>query len=141
MKPILQVFSVLSSAAEAVPPVYGTRWLVLGSWKVVKGGQFCWLFSCQGSASSRPVAIANRIVARTALMSGVLSGTFAYKIGFLSALSKIQSPTSKAGLRNASCDPSILHQLVHEINSVFFYTVLMHITAVDFRGLNIYEYP
>jgi hypothetical protein len=65
------VFSVLSSAAEAVPPVYGTRWLVLGSWKVVKGCQFCWLFSCHGLASSRPVAIANRIVTRTACMLGV----------------------------------------------------------------------
>jgi hypothetical protein len=44
---------------------------VLGGRKVIESGRFYWLFPCQGSASSRPVAIANRIVARTAFMSGV----------------------------------------------------------------------
>ena len=47
MKAILQVFSVLSSAAEAVPPAYGTRWLVLGG-RELKAMSFAGCFSATG---------------------------------------------------------------------------------------------
>ena len=67
MKAILQVFNILSSAAEARLLLW-PRVEIDG---VGNDGERGGWWIRQVVLSSRPVAIANRIVARTAVMSGV----------------------------------------------------------------------